>query len=106
MEQIVLINKIRMGSNTAQALTGWPRWRSDFKNLIGQLDKMASSTPYKPAPNKILPEVKDRKLMAVANAGDKAIKASANKEKDVQPKTQQYALQVGTYRWLQYNRVK
>lgn len=94
-----------------QQNTEWEQYRpginrltaleSDFKNLIGQLDKMASSTP-KPAPNKILPEVKDHKLMAVADAGDKAIKASAKKEKDAQPKTQQYALQVGTYRWLQY----
>lgn len=94
-----------------QQNTEWEQYRpginrlaaleSDFKNLIGQLDKMASSSPM-PASNKILPEVKDHKLMAAVNAGDKAIKASANEEQDAQPQTQLYALQVGTYRWLQH----
>lgn len=85
----------RPGINRLAAL------ESDFKNLIVQLDKMASSS-HVPVPKKALPEVKDHKLMVEGDSSDKAIKASPTEKKDAQPQTQLYALQVGSYRWLQH----
>ncbi len=85
----------RPGINRLAAL------ESDFKNLIGQLDKMASSS-HVPVPKKALPEVKDHKLTVEGDSSSKAIKASPTEKKDAQPQTQLYALQVGSYRWLKH----
>ncbi len=94
-----------------QQNTEWEQYRpginrlaaleSDFKNLIGQLDKIASSS-HMPVPQKALPEVKNHKLMVEADSGDKAITDSSTKKKNSQPQSQLYALQVGSYRWLKH----